>query len=74
MSTALVLLYRDNQTRPRLRMGFRQLDEGMPITDITLSLSQKVASSSEILGLQGIHEIEHVPVGGDEQQHQVPAI
>ena len=55
-------------------MGFRQLDEGMPITDITLSLSQKVASSSEILGLQGIHEIEHVPVGGDEQQHQVPAI
>ena len=53
--------------------GFRQLDEAIPRTGITMSLPRMVVSCTEIIGLQAIHEFEHVHVEGYEQQYQIPA-
>ena len=62
------------QSNRSAALEFRLLDEAIPIMDITLALSQKVVSKSEILGVQRIYSLEHVAGRGDEHLYQIPAI
>ena len=62
------------QSNRSAALDFRLLDEAIPIMDITLALSQKVVSKSEILGVQCIYQLEHVAGRGDEDLYQIPAV
>ncbi|CAM9179501.1 unnamed protein product, partial [Laminaria digitata] len=54
-------------------LDFRQLDGPIPRTEITLALSPKIRSYSEILWLQGVTKWEHAAAGGDGQLYPIPA-
>ena len=62
------------QSNRSAALDFRLLDETIPRMDITLALSQKVVSKSEILGVQYIYRLENVAGRGDEHLYQIPAI
>ena len=54
------------QSNRSAALDFRLLDEAIPRTDITLAISQKVVSKSEIVGVQRIYQLESVAGRGDQ--------